>query len=377
MDENIYLNYVLSPRIGRELLSSWRSYLKNKFTEGQISEFKSHPERIAEWIRARLKLDTSNYYNVPLLPQGCLQLLGADLYSMKILFVAIARTLGIPARINQATERPGYFDGRQWREVFFEDGRTEVPEKSSLKIFCDLPEGLKQPAYYSHFTLARFTQDKYRTLDYENEPALKSFPSELQVDQGHYLLVSGNRQPDGSVLCRLKFFEVQAGQPVEVRLTMRTRFQEPEVSGQFSTKATVYDLKKETGLNLAALTDDRSFILVLIDPDKEPTKHLMEEIQALGDQFSSWPGLVIIAVARDRIPDGFGPEAYPALPSSFRLVYDSEAGLFRSVAHASKREPLDLPVVMACRSSGDVIFYSEGYHIGTGEQLIKTLLWLN
>ncbi|MDD8030612.1 MAG: transglutaminase-like domain-containing protein [Acidobacteriota bacterium] len=379
MDENIFWNYVLSPRIGRELLSSWRGYLRDKFTEGEISEFKSQPESIADWIKANLKLDTSNYYHVPLLPQGAMQLGRADIYSMKILFVAIARTLGIPAKINPVTQRPCYFDGDEWPEVIFEteDGITEVPKKSWLKIFYHPLEDLKQPIYSNHFTLARFTQGKYRTLGYGHTPSLKSFPAELQVDSGHYLLVTGNRQPDGSVLAKLKFFEVLAEQSAEIQLTLRTSFQEPAVSGQFTTEAVVYDLDRETGLNLTALTANRSFIIVLIDPDKEPTKHLMEEIQALGDQFSKWPGLVIIAVARDRIPEGFNQDLYPKLPSSSRLVYDSDAGLYQSLTQALKKKQLSLPVVISCRSNGDIIFYSEGYHLGTGEQLVKTLLWLN
>ncbi len=379
LDEDIYWNYVLSPRIGRELLSSWRGYLRDKFTEGEISKFKSQPKSIADWIKTNLKLDVSNYYNVPLLPKGAMQLGRADIYSMKILFVAIARTLGIPARINPATQRPCYFDGEQWPEVFFEteDGITEVAKKSWLKILCHPPEDLKKPIYYNHFTLARFAQGKYRTLDYSNEPTLKSFPAELQVDSGHYMLITGNRQPDGSVLARLKFFEVPAEQPAEIQLTFRTKFQEPEILGQFSTKAIVYDLSRETGLNLKALTANRSFIIVLIDPDKEPTKHLIEEILALGDQFSEWPGLIIIAVARDRVPEGFNQSTYPKLPSSSRLVYDSDDGLYQSLTQSLKKQQFNLPVAIACRSNGDIIFCSEGYHIGTGEQLAKTLLWLN
>ena len=377
LDESTYLNYVLSPRVGRELLSPWRNYIKEKFSQLEKEEFKKNPEKIASWIQSHIQLDDSNYYQVPLLPQGLLQLGRADVYSMKILFVAIARSLGIPARIDRATGRACYLSDGQWKEVYFgqESDRPESPAKSRLSLKYEPVAGLPRPSYYSHFTLARFSQGKYHTLDYENEPALNSFPCELRVDPGHYLLISGNRQPDGSVLCRLKFFRVVPGKAREVSFTLRTSLQEPEVLGQFLPEAEVYDLKSQSGLKLSTLTANRSFILLLIEPDREPSQHLMGEILALSDQLADWPGLVV-AVARDSLPAGFEPARYKALPLAARLVYDIQGHISGRLLQALGKEPAGLPVALACRADGSIIFYSEGYRIGTGEQLVRMLHWL-
>lgn len=378
LDETTYLNYVVSPRIGRELLTPWRKELKEKFKEAEAAAFRENPDRIADWIRANLKMDDSNYYNVPLFPHRALQLGRADVYSMKILYVALARTLGIPARIDRATGRPCYLNQGQWREVFFEDEgpRPEALTKSSLILDYEPIPGLPRPVYYTHYTLARLSQGKYRTLDYENNQVLDSFPCRLQVDPGHYLLVSGNRQPDGSVLCRLKFFEVPGDKETKVRFTLRTRLREPEIFGQLDPKAQVYDLKRQTGLNLSTITGNRPFILMLAEPDREPTKHLLKEVQALSDQFADWPGLLAVVVARDTLPAGFEPVSYRGLPDSARLLYDSEDQLKKAVYRALGKEASDLPLVLACRPGGRIIFYSEGYRIGTGEQLVRILGWL-
>ncbi|MCX8160895.1 MAG: transglutaminase domain-containing protein [Candidatus Saccharicenans sp.] len=378
LDEESYIKYVVSPRLGRELLSPWRTELRERFKESEAAVFRDTPERIAEWIKANIKLDDSNYYNVPLFPHRALQLGRADGYSMKILFVALARTMGIPARIDRATGRPCYLKQGQWGEVFLGDegAQPPVPAKASLVLEYEPGPALPRPVYYTHFTLARLDQGKYRTLDYESDPALSSFPCRLRVDPGHYLLISGNRQPDGSVLCRLKFFEVAAEKETLVRFTLRTRLQEPTILGQLNPEGQVYDMKRQTGLNLATITEGRNFILMLVEPDREPTKHLMKEVQALADQFGSWSGLMAVVVARDTLPAGFEPATYRGLPDSARWLYDAEGQLQKAIFKALGKEAPGLPLVLACRPGGQIIFYSEGYRIGTGEQLVRTLGWL-
>ncbi len=378
MDEETYIRYVLSPRIGRELLSPWRRYLQEKFPENLKNEFITDPEKIAGWIKNNIMLDSTNYYGVPLLPRGMVELGRGDVYSMKILFVAMARSLGIPARLDRATGRPCYLKNGDWKEIYFGQEKPEsgTAEKSTLIIDYEPAPGLPQPTYYSHFTLAQFSQGWYRTLDYENDPAVKSFPLTLRVDPGHYLLISGNRQPDGSVLCRLKFFDVLPGRENRVKFTLRTGFQEPEVIGYLDPEVEVFDLKDQLPVTLSSFIKGRSYILLLIEPDREPTKHLMEELQSLAHYFSSWSGQLAIVVARDTLPPGFGAETYRQLPAAVRLLYDRENRLRESFSRTFNRQSFSLPLAVACRAGNQVIFFSEGYRIGTGDQLVRTLIWL-
>jgi len=378
LDDDTYIRYVLSPRIGRELLTAWRGFIQQKFTENEKETFRQEPSRIADWLMANIKKDDSNYYNVPLFPQGVLQLGLADTYSMKILLVAIARTVGIPARINQVNGRPSYLKDGKWVEIFLEKDEAipSIPEKSTLWLFYQPIDGVTKPAYYTHFTLARLENGRFKTLDYENDPSLNSFPCQLQVDPGYYLLVSGNRQSDGSVLCRLKFFAVPAGGRKDMHFTLRNQLKTPEVLGKLIAEATFTDLQSKTSLNLSSFRKGEGFILLLIEPDKEPSKHLMEEVQALQNQFSAWTGSLVMVVAKDRIPAGFSPEAYKKLPGKTVVTYDSQAEVARAISQAMKISPANLPVVLACNRGGQIIMYSEGYHIGTGEQLLKTLRFL-
>ena len=382
LDEETYVQYVVSPRIGRELITPWRSFIKQFFNEKQKTEFKEEPERIVRWLETNLKLDQSeNYYNVPLFPEGALKLGRADLYSQKVLFVAIARTLGIPARIDRTTGRVNYYKDRKWREILFRaeeeaQENQEKLEKARLRLVYQPTPEIKSPVYSTHFTLARFSHGKYQTLDYENHPAFSSFPAEVEVDAGQYLLITGNRQPDGSVLARLYFFHLPAGKTREIRFTLRTETQPPAALGQLILKGKAYDLRQKVAFDLNSLSGARGLILLLIDPDKEPTKHLLNEIKQFKEQFAAWPGLMLVVVAKDRLPAGFQSESFSDLPETARLLYDENDQVKKLITGTLPASSRNLPAVLAIRNNGQIIFFSEGYRIGTAEQLIKCFRWL-
>ncbi|MBC7363477.1 MAG: transglutaminase domain-containing protein [Candidatus Aminicenantes bacterium] len=381
IDNETYVQYVVSPRIGRELITPWRNFINQFFNEKQKTEFKEQPEKIVRWLEANLKLDWSeNYYNVPLFPEGALKLGLADLYSQKILFVAIARTLGVPARIDRTTGRVNYYKDGKWREILFladEEGqeKQEKMGKARLRLIYQPTPEIKLPVYYTHFTLARFSHGKYQTLDYENDSAFSSFPTEIEVDAGQYLLLTGNRQSDGSVLARLYFFSLPAGKTQEIKFTLRTETQPPAALGQLILNGTAYDLRQKTTFNLTGPSGKQSLILLLIDPEKEPSKHLLNEIKQFKEQFASWPGLMLIVVAKDRLPAGFQTESFSALPETAKLLYD-ESDDVRKLISSVPSSSGNLPAVLAIRNNGQIIFFSEGYHIGTAEQLIKCFRWL-
>ncbi|HEK84918.1 MAG: transglutaminase domain-containing protein [Candidatus Saccharicenans sp.] len=377
--DDIYIRYILSPRIGRELITSWRGFIQQKFSENEKESFRKDPSSIAQWIKRNIiEDDNENYYHVPLFPQGALELGRADNYSIKILLVAIARSLGIPARIDQANDRPCYYKDGRWVELFLEKEEPAPPtkNKSTLRLFYQPIEGVSKPIYYTHFTLARLENGQFKTLDYENDPVLNSFPCQLQVDPGYYLLITGNRQSDGSVLARLKFFNLSPKTVKDIHFSLRNEFKKPEVLGKFLSSAKVTDLNTGRQLNLANLLKDKSFILLLIDPDKEPTKHLMEEIQAAKEPLSNWKGIILTIIAKDKMPTNFRLEIYPNLPSIAKILYDQNSQVIRDIDQVFKTKTVNLPITLAGNEQGEIIFYSEGYKIGLSEQLVKYLPYL-
>ncbi|HRD01247.1 MAG TPA: transglutaminase-like domain-containing protein [Candidatus Saccharicenans sp.] len=375
LDDETYVRYVISPRIGRELLTPWRSALQQKFSQNQWEEFQANPWLIKNWIDKNIKPDDSNYYNVPLFPDRVLELGQADDYSRKILFVALARTAGCPAKINQISGQPAFLLGNDWPEIKPEEQGTK--ETASLRLAYQPVAGIKKPIYFTHFTLGRFDGHGYQTLDYENDPVFASFPAEVRLEAGQYSLVTGNRLSDGSVLCHLMFFKLQPEEKKEIKLNLREQVSPPQVVGQLLTNPEITRIEDKSQTDLKNLTAQNNFILLLIEPDREPTKHLMEELQAFSSSFSTWPGRLLLAVAKDRLPPGFQSTIYPGLLANSLIAYDFKNQLFSALGEALKITSAELPLVAAVRSNGEIIFYSEGYRIGLAEQLMKTLVYLN
>lgn len=120
---NFPCNIFSARRIGTEPLSCWRRTLADSFPEARKREFREAPDALWRWIRESIRqVPQTEYRQLVTLPAGAMRLRCADLPSQRLLFVAICRTLGIPARLNPAGGAAEYaLDGQ-----FFspEAGRT-------------------------------------------------------------------------------------------------------------------------------------------------------------------------------------------------------------------------------------------------------------
>ena len=115
---DLYINYVLNPRVEYELLRPYRKGILSFFTEEQKAVFRENPAEIWNYIR---ELITAYPYNeretVMETPYECLiSGIGTE-RSQKVLFVAIARTLGIPARLNPGSHVMECWDKCQFVSV--------------------------------------------------------------------------------------------------------------------------------------------------------------------------------------------------------------------------------------------------------------------
>lgn len=81
------------------------------------------------------------------------------------------------------------------------------------------------PKYAIHFTIARYKEGVYRSVDFEYGQELSKFKESIDIEAGKYYLVTGNRQSDGSVLSSLTFFEVPEGKLTEIPVLVRESFE--------------------------------------------------------------------------------------------------------------------------------------------------------
>ena len=219
-DQEMFIDYVLNPRIANELLVAWRGRLLKSLPGDLVANAPRNPALIKDYIDRTIRIsDDGNYYGTPLTPTGVDELKVSDRQSRSIYFVAISRTLGIPARLEPGSNVPQYFSGSEWHDVWFAD--QKMPQERKGYITFISKETSPVPEYYINFTLARYENGHYTTLEYDFNKKVGDFRDELPLEPGNYMLVTGNRLSDSKILSSLSFFDLNPGQHLVVNINLR------------------------------------------------------------------------------------------------------------------------------------------------------------
>lgn len=370
---DVFDKYVLSPRISREFITNWREYIQKSFTYEEIGFFRNNPENIASWIVSNIKIDNeSNYYNVPISPDCALKYRIADKHSRDILFVAICRSFGIPARLEPATKKPQYLMKGNWNDILFEPAATVQP-KGYITLQLEENSIINSPQYYTHYTIAKLQNGRFETLDYENSSDVANFPAKIEVETGKYRMVTGNRQSNGTVLCSISYFSVEEGKNIEVPINFMKTDHTSNVAGTIDLNLPIKDL---SGQNVGAIVNggysDFS-ILAIVAPGTEPTNHLLNDLANVATEINTKTSRVLLVVAQNKLTEGFENHV-SGLPSNTTFCTDQDGTIAQAIATGcNKNASTNYPIVTAINANGEIIFYSEGYSIGLGDQIIKSL----
>jgi len=367
-NEDIWEKYVLSGRVANEMMvSSQELYQLNR-------DLKLSPTGIREEILKKIKIDNAAnaFSRAPLTPVGVLELQIADQKSRDIFFVAMCRASGCAARLQPETLAPQFWTGKEWEDVVWDTVQMAKQEKGYVHF---LNQSSFEPKYNIHFTLGLFGDGVYRTLQFEEEKPIGKFAPRVEVPAGNYMLVTGNRQQDGSVLCRVSYFEIKPGETKEVAVKVRDLQIAEQPWGKLESGSfDVKPLRDRKNTKLSQLTNSKPFVIIFIEPDKEPTKHVMADIQAMRDHFEKWAGSIIFALQPGKTSPLFNPAMFPGLPSQSIFVWDNDGNLLQQIGKLKSTSlENDLPVIISGDEKENLFYFSKGYRIGVGEQLVKRL----
>ena len=368
MDEQFYDMWILSPRVDNELLTPFRSALK-MVPEELYGSFVARPEAIAAWIDTAITVtETDNYYGTPVVPAGVLKLRTADSHSRDIFFVALCRTMGHASRLAPGTGSPQYYQSGEWHDVLFSDDIRPTGEKAYVTFLSD--EKSPVPQYHIHFTLAVLDDGKYKTLDYGYEVKINDLPERLPLAPGKYMLTTGNRDENGNVLASVSFFDLSPGEDARVEVKLRHKEDETLSAGKIDIERILTSVTEE-GFDLKPLAE-KGVVLIWIEPGKEPTRHLLNDLPKLKKEFDDWGGNFIFFFNPGTASASFKPEEINGMPVKNIFARDKNLTLLLSSFGGSAADH-PLPVVVCCDSVGNILFFSEGYRIGTGEQILKNI----
>jgi transglutaminase-like putative cysteine protease len=367
-DSSLYDRYILSPRIANELLSPFRGAILG-LPDDLLSMFRTKPASVSGWIDTAITITgTDNYYGTPVVPAGVLRLRTADSHSRNIFFVAVCRSAGIPSRLAPGTGRPQYNEAGEWHDVWFAGETTPSGNPGFITFVTDMVN--PGPEYHVHFTLARVENGKYNTLDFGYGVKISDIPRDLRLDPGMYMLTTGNRDDNGNVLASIRFFSLDPGEEKTISVSLREMPGSDLPGGKINLDV---DLVSYTGemINPGSMAE-KGVVFMWIEPGREPTRHLLNDLPRLTVEYDAWGGGFIFLTDPARTPGDFNPDGINGRPANSVFVTDTGLEFMRTaLGEGASERPL--PVVLCCNSEGEILFSSEGYRIGTGEQILKKI----
>ncbi len=132
--------------------------------------------------------------------------------SQKVLFVAVARTLGIPARLNPDNKVMEYWVRNQFVPVLKqqEGGAVLTLKKEKDAVWN----------YYQNWTMGRLVGNEFVSLNLTGR-SWKGDTLELAFIPGTYRIITTNRLPNGNQFAWEKTFIIKEGEKLEETLRLR------------------------------------------------------------------------------------------------------------------------------------------------------------
>lgn len=371
---DLYTDYILNPRIKNEFISAFRKPLKAYLEAENIGS----PGALLEAMKKIRLADSVNTLNVVTPPLGVLRAMVTDTRSKKAFFVAACRTLGIAARLNPMNGKPEYYAGGEWIPVVFTAEQTPAP-KGRLMISL-VGNSVNDPAYYTHFTISKVENGRAQLIDLGSNSQVDMgggmnysaiFRQPVELEEGEYVLVTGNRKSDGSVLAGLSSFTVKAGELTKVSMEVRKVTEKLEVLGTVDRQM-IYMPEKGEVLAEVQLPPAGYTALAFIKANQEPTNHLVRDMSGMKADFEA-KGVPMTFLFTDRSQlEKFARHDFRPLPSTLHLGYDKEGKILSMLEEKlGLKNTLDFPLIVMINAKGEVVFLSQGYRIGLGSQILK------
>ena len=364
LEYDIYKVGIMPARISNEMVRSWREYLTDELQQLAVS---IDAATLKKWTIENIIVDdTGNYYNCPISPKGVYELRHSDKHSRDIFFIAACRSLCIPAYLDNATNNIYVWEQNKWTIVTFDEEQCKQPT-ATLTLTYSPTKDLSKPVYWSHFSIAKYENGDFVTFDFEDDSRMSKFPTTINLEPGYYCLTTGNRYPEGDVLVRSQYFAVEEGQKTTKQIILR-----PLIDRSDAVQA-ILNPNQTIIADMTTLADyagETGMLFVFVGDYKEPSKHLIKEMQSLEKEFKAWGGAIYLVA-----PASANPVSWK-LPNTDYLIRDSKSkDIFEKQIVAALKLDLknDYPLVAVVNSKGEILFHSHGYSIGLAEQVLKKL----
>ncbi|MCR5709878.1 MAG: transglutaminase domain-containing protein [Bacteroidales bacterium] len=326
------------PRVGLEALKPYFAEL------GKALKLTTR-EEVADWVEKNIELDAErNPQGLWMSPIDVWTSRKADAQNRDIFYVALCRAMGLEEKLDALT------GGAQIEKH---------PQGTVKAVF----KGTGKPEYYHHFTISKIEDGSPKLLtvydDSDHNAWSGIFP--LTLDEGYYMMTSGTRLADGSVLSHVECFTVEGGGEVEVPLVMRSA--ENRISVLGTMDADRFLPQTGRGYYLLAVLGDRD----------EPTNHCVRQMGSVIPLLEEWGRPLLMAGPAVGRSMASSDNASLGRLSKLVPIEDADGSILKMLTEGCKSTSTQLPVVTICDSFGRIVYFSQGYNTSLAEDLKRVI----
>ena len=399
--EDIHVQDLLCPRIWLEEIGAYRSYICSVLTAQEQEAFASNPELIWNYVNQNITdIPEEEYNTLCASPIGCLKLKMGSAVSRTILFIAICRSLNIPARLDKSLMLPEY-----WADGAFHVPVSRAQDSKGTLLLRNIPG--KEWIYAQHWTLGRLEKDHFVTMNHAGLVFEKE-TLELLLPVGIYRLIAVKRLLNGDQEAAELLFAIEKEKQTELYMP---DFEKADGVMPWEKNSVLDEIQScllrdillqradGTLSSLEKLVSGKRSILAFLEIGAEPTEHVLNEVLALEKSAkgnSKGIGCQLLFVLRQEkdlqhktLQEVLALDA----GSEIEILYDISGGASDANAaprtatgdtasgtlcgwqETAKRMGLaeKLPVLAAVRPDGTGIYGSCGYHVGSVELMVRIL----
>ena len=399
--EDIHVQDLLCPRIWLEEIGAYRSYICSVLTAQEQEAFASNPGLIWNYVNQNIiYIPEEEYDTLCASPIGCLKLKMGSAVSRTILFIAICRSLNIPARLDKSLMLPEY-----WADGAFHVPVSRAQDSKGTLLLRNIPG--KEWIYAQHWTLGRLEKDHFVTMNHTGLVFEKE-TLELLLPVGIYRLIAVKRLLNGDQEAAELLFAIEKEKQTELYMP---DFEKTDGVMPWEKNSVLDEIQScllrdillqradGTLCSLEKLVSGKRSILAFLEIGAEPTEHVLNEVLALEKSAkgnSKGIGCQLLFVLRQEkdlqhktLQEVLALDA----GSEIEILYDISGGASDANAaprtatgdtasgtlcgwqETAKRMRLaeKLPVMAAVRPDGTGIYGSCGYHVGSVELMVRIL----
>lgn len=363
-EKEIFVYYILNPRISTETLKPYREIIRNTCSKEEVKGFRDNTEKIWDWIQKEIReVQDREYDEIFTTPAGCMKYRTGTFESKKILFVAIARTFGIPARLDPVTGKMQYF-----KEGAFHTIQTEG-EKWQTGRICINGEDYNQWIYMQNWTIAKKENGVWKTLQIQEG---YRGGIEMEAEEGEYRVITSNRLPNGNQLASTMEFCMKAGEERRIGLIQRYAKLD-EMLNRISLET--FHVKDASGdiISSKQFLEKGMQLFVWAEVGKEPTEHIFNEMCERQEEFAAYEKTInVILRAASDIENPTFEKTKKVFPN-ICVFYDDAYENVNTLSRAMFGDPDKLPLIIVMDENHNGLYSISGYNVGTGDMLLRIL----